>query len=184
MQMNSTSFANTCVPTGSSSRGCRPRRQKPASSGECLIRALARWSQTATFFPRHRVRESKAQLNGTKYVSATGSEILNQGEIDITHVGDNGEKCQWTIPNAKINCPILSVRHFTAKDCKVLFRKGGGVIAYPDGRRVPFVERLGVFFDAMNVLDPADVEHINKCMGKNMAAKNDGQDFPRPGTGA
>ena len=58
------------------------------------------------------------------------------------------------IQNAKVNCPILSVKYFTNKGCRVLFRRGGGVIAFPDGRRIPFIERLGVFFVCLNVLPP------------------------------
>ena len=63
----------------------------------------------ATTFPRHKVRQSKGQLNCTTYVSATGGEIKNEGEITITHVGDDGEQIDWTIQNAKVNCPMLCV---------------------------------------------------------------------------
>ena len=33
-----------------------------------------------------------------------------------------------TIQHAKAKCQILSVKHFTNKECRVLFRKGGGVM--------------------------------------------------------
>ena len=42
--------------------------------------------------------------------------------------------------------------------CRVNFRDGGGIIHYPDGRKIPFIERLGVFFVALNVLPEAPTE--------------------------
>ena len=59
-----------------------------------------------------------------------------------------------TFQNAKVGCPILSVHYFTQMGCRVTFKKGGGVIVYSDGRRIPFISRLGVFFVAMNILPP------------------------------
>ena len=99
-------------------------------------------------------------------MSATGGTISNEGEIEIVHAQDD-DKFPMTIQNAKVNCPILSVKYFTNKDCRVLFRKGGGVIAYPDGKRIPFIERLGVFFVALNVLPPKTQEHIAACVAKH-----------------
>ena len=49
---------------------------------------------------------------------------------------------------------ILSGRKLVNKGCRVDFRKGGGTIRYSDGRKLKFVERMGVFFVPMNILDP------------------------------
>ena len=49
---------------------------------------------------------------------------------------------------------ILSAQKLVDKGCRVSFRKGGGTIRYSDGRKLKFVERMGVFFVPMNILDP------------------------------
>ena len=128
------------------------------------------------FFPRHHVRESKGQRNGICYTSASGGKIPNEGEIDVVHEDDHGTQFGFTFQNAKVGCPILSVKKFTAMDCRVVVKKGGGVIYYPDGRTIPFIERLGVFFVAMNVLPPEAAElakenhkHINDNMHQPQA---------------
>ena len=70
----------------------------------------------------------------------------NEGEINTVHVGGDGATRDWKFQNAKVNCPTRSVQYFTNKNCSINFRQSGGVIAYPEGRRVPVVGRLGVFF--------------------------------------
>ena len=70
---------------------------------------------------------------------------------------------------------------------KVVFRDGGGVIYYKDGRQIPFIERLGVFFVALNVLPPElvssklqkYVNHVNATK----PAKDGPADFIRQGSG-
>ena len=117
------------------------------------------------FFPQHKIRESPAQKQGTKYVSASGGLIANEGQIDLVHRQGN-DLFEMTMQHAKVNCPILSVRYFTDRDCRVLFRKGGGVIIYPNGKRIAFIERLGVFFVALNVLPPEQAADIKKKVQK------------------
>ena len=81
-----------------------------------------------------------------------------------------------TIQNGKVSCPILSVKYFTRMNCRVLFRNGGGVIAYQDGRRIPFIERFGVFFVALNVLPP-EIVPAEDAFGRPI----DPAGFHRPG---
>ena len=52
------------------------------------------------------------------------------------------------------------------------------MIVYPDGKRMAFTERLGVFFIALNVLPP-DFVPEEDAFGR----KIDKPDFGRPGTG-
>ena len=64
-------------------------------------------------FPDHAVRPNKAQLSGTCYTSACRGEIPNEGEITIVHRNEEGQDFGFVIQNAKVECPILSVRYFT-----------------------------------------------------------------------
>ena len=106
-------------------------------------------------FPSHKVRKSRAQRKGVKYVTANGGEIPNLGETDIVHRDEQQGDFDFTFQHAPgVHCIILSVRKFVRRGCRVTFRRGGGTIRYPDGRKLRFVERLGVFFVALNVLDP------------------------------
>ena len=91
---------------------------------------------------------------GVKYYNASGGEIPNEGEITLTHRDERQGDFDFTFQNAKVHCPILSVKKMVRQGCRVSFRKGGGTIRYSDGRKIRFVERLGVFFVALNVIDP------------------------------
>ena len=65
------------------------------------------------------------------------------------------------------------------KGCRVTFKRGGGTIRYPDGRKIKFVERLGVFFVALNVLEP---ELVTESTALVVRHEHDGavQGFARP----
>ena len=130
-------------------------------------------------FPRHKVESSRGQRQGTEYVSAPGRKIKNEGQIDITHKEKNGDLFNLTMQNAKVSCPILSVKDSTQQDCRVRFRKGGGVIIHADGRRMAFTKKLGVFFIALNVLDP-DLRPTEDAFGRKIKTP----DFVRPGSKA
>ena len=69
------------------------------------------------------------------YVSASGGEIWNEGEINITHKEKNGDVFDLKMQNAKVSCPIRSMKYFANMGCRVLFKKGGGVIAYQRGNQ-------------------------------------------------
>ena len=105
-------------------------------------------------FPKHNVRISEGQKSGLCYKAADGSLIPNLGESDIVHVEPDGEQYTFTFQNAKVHCPILSVRYLVTRDCTVTFHRDGGHILYPTGKKLSFVNKDGVFFIALNVLDP------------------------------
>ena len=75
------------------------------------------------YFPDHPIRPSKAQRNGVKYYSASGCAIKNEGEISVVHRGPCGKDFGLVIQNAKVACPIMSVRYFTRMNCEVVFKK-------------------------------------------------------------
>ena len=105
-------------------------------------------------FPGHVIRESDAQRKGVLYKGADGSLIPNQGEVRVTHRAADGQTYQLTFQNAKVHTPILSIRQMVDKDCIAVFHKQGGWIEYPDGRKLKFICRGGVFFMLLNVDEP------------------------------
>ena len=46
--------------------------------------------------------------------------------------------------------PILTARQLMKNDCTVYFKRHGGVIKYPDGKRIPFTCRHGAFVVLLN----------------------------------
>ena len=67
---------------------------------------------------------------------------------------ENGDTFDFKFQHAKVHCPILSVDELVTKHCEVTFHNKGGHISYPDGRRIRFVRKQGVFFVARSVLPP------------------------------
>ena len=86
------------------------------------------------------------------YKGANGALIPNKGEIDVLHCEVDGTRYPYTFQHADVHCPILSVTQFVTRDCTVTFHKLGGHIMYPDGRRIRFVAKGGVFFVLLNVM--------------------------------
>ena len=63
------------------------------------------------------------------------------------------------------------------------------MIVYPDGRKIPFVEKLGVFFVCLHVLPPGatkweDAFGITFELDKNNSADDKHPGFARPGSSA
>ena len=105
-------------------------------------------------FPNHVIHQSEAQRKSIHYKGADGSVIPNEGEVHVVHRADDGETYELTFQHAKVHTPILSVRQLVEMDCIAVFTKRGGWIEYPDGRRLRFVCRGGVFFMLLNVEQP------------------------------
>ena len=110
-------------------------------------------------FPGSQVRRSPGQDKGVKYVNASGGEIPNQGEADISHYDDKGVRYDFTFQHADVQYPILSVRYLVKLGCKVNFREHGGVAKYPDGRRLRFLCKKGVLFVMLDTNEPVFSRH-------------------------
>ena len=110
-------------------------------------------------FPKHVVRESDGQRSGVRYRCADGSTIPNLGEFDVVHREQNGKLYKFTFQNAPVHTTIVSVKYLVTRDCVVTFHRDGGHIEYPDGERIAFVCKDGVFFVALNVL-PHDCHDV------------------------
>ena len=104
-------------------------------------------------FPHLQVQESEGQRRGLQYKGADGTLIPNEGECHVVHRENNGDTFKVTVQHAQVHCPILSMSELVSRDCVITFHKLGGHIAYPDGRRIRFVAKEGVFFVLINILD-------------------------------
>ena len=104
-------------------------------------------------FPHLKIEPSEGQLQGLQYKGADGSLIANEGECHVTHRDSSGSTFQFTFQHAQVHCPIIRVSQLVSRDCVATFHKLGGHIAYPDGRKLRFVAKEGVFFVLLNVLD-------------------------------
>ena len=109
---------------------------------------------------------------GVKYYNANGGEIPNGGEITLTHRDEPQGDFDFTFQNAKVHCPIVSVKELVIKGCEVSFHDRGEHISYPDGRRIRFVRKQGVFFVQLKVLPPGT---------RNMLGEKVVPDFHRQG---
>ena len=59
-------------------------------------------------FPGATVRESDAQRRGVHYVGATGDQIANLGEAQVSYWTPDGQQRMTTFQNATVGMPILS----------------------------------------------------------------------------
>ena len=105
-------------------------------------------------FPQHVIHPSEGSKAGLKYKVASGALVPNEGEVHVKHKESDGTVYDFTFQHAKVHCPIVSVRELVMKDCWVTFHKNGGHIEYPNGKKIRFVTRGGVFFVLLNVLPP------------------------------
>ena len=129
-------------------------------------------------FPQHPIRPSEGQKIGLSYKAADGSLIPNEGEIQIQHLEADGTVYDFTIQNAKVHCPIISVRYLVTRDCIVTFHREGGFIQYPTGKRINVVVKDGVFFVGLRVLPPNTKNVFGHIVN---AQKNEQSGFSRRG---
>ena len=123
-------------------------------------------------FPDHTVQLSEAQKRGVRHVSATGTTVENQGQVDVTHRDPNIGDFHFTVQHADVHCPIVPADYFVGLKCKVLFSETGGIIKYPDGRRLRFACHGGVSFMLLNVVDPNEKQPV---FSRQAVAKGAGQ---------
>lgn len=101
-------------------------------------------------FPDHVLQEPDGRRRGLKYKVADGRLVPNQGQVQVKHIDKDGATFDFTFQHANVHRPILSVSELVHKGCVDTFHKAGGHIQYPDGRRIHFVSKEGVFFAALN----------------------------------
>ena len=116
------------------------------------------------FGPEFKIRPSEGSRNGQTYSDASGGEIRNRGETVIVHVLDDGSTVDIPVQDADVQVPIISVKDLVVKGSVVKFKLRGGTIRLPDGRRLSFEERHGVYFICLRIVPPAeDSDHGQLC---------------------
>ena len=106
-------------------------------------------------FPGHVVKPSAGSIAGVKYSNASGGDIMNRGQVIVTHILDDGSELDVPFQDGDVQVPIISVKDFVHKGSIVKFKKQGGTIRLPTGKIMRFVEKLGVYFICLNVLGDA-----------------------------
>lgn len=112
-------------------------------------------------FPNHIVHPSPGSIAGVTYSNASGGDIANRGQVVITHRMDNGSDIDIPFQDGDVQIPIVSVKDFVHKKTRVKFKDLGGTMKLPTGSVLPFVEKFGVYFIGLNVVDPVDTEPLN-----------------------
>ena len=131
------------------------------------------------FGPEFKVEPSSGSKNGQIYSNASGGEIRNRGEVTITHMLDDGSTLDLVVQDADVAVPILSVKDFVVKGSVVKFKLNGGTVKLPDGRRLIFQERHGVYFICLNIIPPNDDNADNNICGAICECKSPAP-FGRP----
>ena len=71
----------------------------------------------------------------------------------------DGHKVPITFSDLPVQCPILSVRRIVRRGNKVVFNLDGGYIKHKaTGNKMYFVEREGIYFIKMKILDAESPE--------------------------
>ena len=83
---------------------------------------------------------------------ATGDNVPNRGEADITFWTPDGNSRVTTFQNASVGMPILSISKITEEGNDVMFgAKGGYILHLESGLKTPLIKRLGVYFVQLKV---------------------------------
>ena len=131
----------------------RARSQPDDQHEECLyVRGRCRWrflsaahvASHKRHFPGAVLRRSSAQEKGTRYVTAGGGKLTNNGECDTVFTQDASDSTttlrQTTFQNADVSVPMFSIKHVTKEQHEVTFREHDGyILRVPTGRRYYFV---------------------------------------------
>ena len=78
---------------------------------------------------------------------------------------EDGSTIDIVVQDADIAVPILSVKDFVVKGSVVKFKQNGGTVKLPDGRRLLFQERHGVYVICLNIAPPTDDDADNNMCG-------------------
>ena len=89
-------------------------------------------------------------------VLADGKEIVSEGVVYV-EVDIQGERHVIPFDDLPVECPIISVRRIVRKGNLVKFKKAGGYIYNKaTKKKLYFVEKNGVYFIRVKVVDPEE----------------------------
>ena len=116
---------------------------------------------------RHKLREAIKKWNCK---TTNGEEIVVGKEIEL-NVELDGQPVTIKLSELPVQCPILSVRKIVKKANMVVFQNQGGYIVHKaTGRNINIVDRDGVYFVRMKLLE---------CIAKDVESNESG--FSRQG---
>ena len=107
----------------------------------------------AKHLPGIKIRESKAQRHGVKYLCAGGARIPNKGEGVAKFQTEDGQDKSMVFQNAEVGMPVMSTNG-VAVDWNAEITYGadkGHVTMLANGKRTNFIMRDGVYFIEMRV---------------------------------
>ena len=112
------------------------------------------------------IRASVGSVRGLYYIAASGTRILNNGELTLNFFTRDGHKSSLIFQCAEINKPLCSVSHLTDNEfCVVFNRHEGRDVSYilhkPTKKRMKLRRERGVFIlDAWTDIDIAPVTEM------------------------
>jgi hypothetical protein len=104
------------------------------------------------------IEESQGHIDGTNYVSASGTDIPNEGQQIIPAVTEDKMACQFTFQVAAVTRPILSVSRICERGNEVEFSRDGkgGVIRHVKTQKeIPFIKKNGIYVLKLWIPRPA-----------------------------
>ena len=72
------------------------------------------------------IKASQGSIAGLFYVAASGSQIYNDGQFDLTFFTKEGHRGSLLFQCVETNKPLCSVSHLTDEDFCVVFNKHNG----------------------------------------------------------
>ena len=115
-------------------------------------------------FPRYKVHGHSKDRPQQNCITACGTPLEHRGHCNL-NVEIGGEDHILPMDDLDVDVPILSVRRIVRRGNLVKFRRGGGYIQNArTGRKLPFIERQGVYFIKVKVKDPSPADSIDKSV--------------------
>ena len=106
-------------------------------------------------FPKYKVHGHSKERPQQNCITACGTPLEHRGHCNL-NVEIGGEDHILPMDDLDVDVPILSVRRIVRRGNLVKFRRGGGYIQNArTGRKLPFVERQGVYFIKVKVKNPS-----------------------------
>ena len=111
-------------------------------------------------FKGYKVQPNRASRNGHTCIAACGTIMKRRGECRVNaEIG--GEVHRINFDDIDIDTPVLSVRKIVRNGNHVRMQRGGGYIKNKKtGKRLYVVEKQGVYFIKLKILEP-DQEDVN-----------------------
>ena len=115
-------------------------------------------------FPKYKVHGHSKDRPQQNCITACGTPLEHRGHCNL-NVEIGGEDHILPMDDLDVDVPILSVRRIVRRGNLVKFRRGGGYIQNArTGRKLPFIERQGVYFIKVKVKNPSPADSIDESV--------------------